>query len=100
MSKKSGTADDYRTEFLDAQHRISTAVNQCRETLPLVAVMAALGEALVETTDALMTTEQEMTGATTSSLLSASDLLQLVSRQIDMRAAALAMNPEMNHQVH
>jgi hypothetical protein len=98
MQKK--LLDELSADFIAAREQIVATAHRCRETLPLVAVMAALGEALIETVDALMTTEQEMTGTTVSSLLSSSDLLQLVSRQIEMRAAALRLDPEMSDQVH
>jgi rRNA processing protein Krr1/Pno1 len=62
--------------------------------------MAALGETIVETADALMTTEQEMQGTTATSLLAARDLLQIIARQIELRAAVLIMDPDANNQVH
>jgi hypothetical protein len=88
MTKKS-RPDDYVENYRKARAVIFATVKACRETLPLVSIMAALGEALSDTAVDLMCADLEDSGTTTDSLEAGRSLLALLDENLERGAVEL-----------
>ncbi len=98
MRKKSQQEEAQEEHFLKARAIILSTTDACRETIPLISIMAALAEALMRTTYALLDADHDMHGNTHDSMACGRSLIELLGQQLEDAAKKLADEPRS--QVH
>ena len=98
MEKKSQTDDDDEDLKL-AREALSIAVKELSTVVPILTLMWATGEALVQIAAALMAIDQEANGSTKNSLTATVDLLRLLREECEHNAVKVLTHPP-GHTVH